>query len=137
MRQMMFSGLAAVLIAGVLAAPGKAAEGPIQDVIDRQLRAFQADDFDTAFTFASPMIQGMFRTPEVFGQMVQRGYPMVHRPGEVTFLDLREDAGRLRQTVRILDGAGQVHLLEYEMIPSEDGWRINGVRFIPQPDVGA
>ena len=68
---------------------------------------------------------------------MHRSYPMVHRPADVTYLDLSEQAGRLRQKVMIRDGAGVLHMLEYEMIQGEGGWRINGVRFIPMPDVGA
>jgi hypothetical protein len=52
----------------------------IETTIQNQLNAFIADDFATAFTFASPNIKGIFGTPENFGAMVTQGYPMVHRP---------------------------------------------------------
>ena len=72
----------AIVLTLLLAAPAAQAQeaGAIPDVIGRQLEALEADDFARAFTFASPMIQGMFGTPENFGAMVKRGYPMVHRP---------------------------------------------------------
>lgn len=57
----------------------------IQNVIAAQIEAFQQDDFQTAFTFASPKIQMLFGSPENFGKMVQNGYPMVWRPSDVTF----------------------------------------------------
>ena len=111
-------------------------EPAIESVIRNQLDAFLADDFATAFTFASPTIKGMFRTPETFGRMVRQGYPMVWRPADVRFLELRERAGRTVQTVMITDGAGTVHLLAYEMLLTPDGWQINGVALLRQPETG-
>jgi len=32
---------------------------------------------------------------------------------------------------------GVVHILEYAMIQTADGWRIAGVQLLPAPDVGA
>ena len=110
----------------------------IPDVIGRQLEAFEADDFDRAFTFASPMIQGIFRTPENFGAMVRDGYPMVHRPGDVTFGDRRVEGDSIYQTVTIRDAQGRYHALEYEMISDGAGsWVIDGVSFLQAPDVAA
>jgi len=123
-----------IALPGALRAEVPAQE--IQGVIARQIEAFQADDFDTAFNFASPMIKGIFGTPERFGAMVRGGYPMVWRPGDVRFLGLDGADGVQRQTVRITDRAGQEHFLEYEMIPTGEGWQINGVRFLEAPDVG-
>lgn len=132
--------LLAAIVAGGLAGPlpaQDAAGGAIADVISRQLQAFETDDFATAFGFASPMIREMFRTPEIFGQMVRQGYPMVYRPGDVRFLDLRDEGGSKWQSVMIRDAEGRVHMLEYEMIETPDGWQIDGVRFIRAPEVGA
>lgn len=109
----------------------------IRDVISSQVEAFQADDFETAFTFASPLIQGIFGSPERFGQMVQQGYPMVWRPANVEYTGLSERGGRTYQNVLITDQAGAVHLLEYEMIQTEDGWEINGVQFKRPSALGA
>ncbi|MFY0635453.1 MAG: DUF4864 domain-containing protein [Vannielia sp.] len=124
----------------LLAAPVAQAQEPsaIPDVIGQQLEAFEADDFARAFTFASPMIKGYFRTPENFGAMVQEGYPMVHRPGSVTFGTQRSEGGSIYQSVTIRDAEGRYHALEYEMIPDgAGGWLIDGVSFVPAPDVSA
>ena len=114
-----------------------AQEGPVETVIDGQLDAFQADDFETAFSFASPMIQEMFGTSEAFGAMVRQGYPMVHRPGDVQFLDIETIGDLRRQKVLIRDRDGAYHLLEYEMIKGPQGWLINGVSVLQEPQVGA
>lgn len=109
----------------------------IQTTIDAQIDAFLADDFDTAFTYASPSIRGIFGTSENFGRMVRDGYPMVWRPTEVRYLELREVAGSLWQRVMIIDAAGRAHLLDYQMIETEMGWKINGVQYLQPPEVNA
>ena len=119
------------------AAPAQLAENPaIQNTIQGQIDAFLVDDFATAFTFASPNIRGLFRTPENFGLMVRQGYPMVWRPAQVEFLGLREEAGRLWQRIQVQDANGIFHQLDYNMIQTENGWQINGVRMVEMPGVG-
>ena len=124
------------LLLAALTGPVAAQEGPA-GVVRQQLDAFLADDFERAFTFASPMIQNMFRNPQNFGAMVRNGYPMVWRPADVAFGPAVPRGDTVLQTVIITDGQGTVHALEYEMIPDGAGWRINGVRFLRAPEVGA
>jgi hypothetical protein len=133
----MRNGLYAVVLAAALAVPAAAQEGPIRSTIESQIKAFQADDFARAFTFASPTIKGMFGTPENFGAMVKQGYPMVYRPADVQLMDLREVAGNLWQRVRITDQAGAGWYLDYMMVETAEGWQINAVQILPAPDVGA
>lgn len=109
----------------------------VEATIDSQIEAFLADDFGRAFTFASPNIQRMFRTPENFGAMVRRGYPMVWRPAEVRYLELRQINGALWQKVQITDAEGRVHLLDYQMIELNSEWKINAVQYLRQPEVNA
>ncbi|MEL6991874.1 MAG: DUF4864 domain-containing protein [Pseudomonadota bacterium] len=118
---------AAILI-WVMATGAVKANDDVKSVISSQIDAFLQDDFVTAFDFASPMIQGMFGTPERFGNMVRNGYPMVWRPADVEFLSIDERGGALIQNVMIKDAGGKLFLLEYEMIETEKGWLINGVR---------
>lgn len=122
------------------AVPGKgwAQNMGVTDTIDRQIAAFKADDFDEAFTFASPMIRNMFGTSDRFGQMVRQGYPMVWRPADVKYGSATEDGALVRQTVVITDQSGAVHVFEYEMVQGPDGsWLINGVRRVEAPLLGA
>ncbi len=135
MRRTVAGLVGAMMMAGIAAAQD--AGEAIRTTIQNQLDAFQADDFETAFTFASPLIQGIFQTPERFGQMVTSGYPMVHRPADIQFTDDFERAGLIYQNVLITDQAGALHLLEYEMIETSDGWEINGVRFLRPDALGA
>lgn len=107
--------------------PAKANDA-VRSVISSQLDAFMKDDFVSAFDFASPMIQGMFGTPERFGNMVRNGYPMVWRPADVEFLSVEDRDGAVIQTVKITDETGRQYYLDYEMIQTDAGWLINGVR---------
>jgi hypothetical protein len=127
-----------VLCLTAVTAPAQIARDPaVEATIQGQFDAFRADDLTTAFSFASPAIKRLFGTPENFGRMVQQGYPMVWRPAEVRYLELREVAGNLWQRVMITDQDGRTHVLDYQMIPTEDGWQINGVQILPQAGLGA
>ncbi|QUJ76655.1 DUF4864 domain-containing protein [Sulfitobacter albidus] len=111
----------------------QAQEAEIQGTISQQFEAFKADDFASAFEFASPTLQTFFQTPENFGRMVTQGYPMVWRPAQVMFLELREEGGTYWQKVQITDKKGRFHVLEYRMQQLESGWRINGVQILDAP----
>ena len=120
----------AILVTLVMAfSPGAGqANDAARSVISSQIDAFLKDDFVTAFDFASPMIKGIFGTPERFGAMVRNGYPMVWRPADVEFLNSEERGSTVIQTVKITDGNGRLFFLEYELIETDAGWLINGVR---------
>ena len=113
-------------------AEGKA----IETTIRAQITALQVDDFDRAFTYASPTIQQIFRTPEVFGRMVRQGYPMVYRPSAIEFLELASVEGYYWQKVQICDGQGRYHLMAYQMVQLDGVWRINGVQLLPSRETG-
>jgi hypothetical protein len=128
----------AVLFALFLAAPMAQAQdrGAIERTILDQLQAFNDRDVARAFTFASPMIEGMFGTPENFGMMVEQGYPMVWTNSGARFLELREIGGMWFQRVLVTDAQGGTHALEYNMVETAEGWEINGVSILPAPDLG-
>ena len=113
------------------------AEGKAIETTSRaQIAALQADDFDRAFTYASPTIQQIFRAPEVFGRMVRQGYPMVYRPAAIEFLELASVEGHYWQKVQIRDGQGRYHLMAYQMVQLDGVWRINGVQLLPSRETG-
>ena len=131
--RILFNFLAALLFASSAAAQDQS----IEDVIGSQLEAFNARDVDDAWRYASPMIQGMFGTSRNFGAMVENGYPMVWTNRDVEFLERREEQGQQVQRLLLRDESGAAHVLEYMMIDTPDGWRINGVQLLPAPDVAA
>ena len=106
----------ALLAAAFLAqAQGTArAEEPadsIQAVIVAQLDALQANDLTAAFAHASPMIQSKFGTAEVFGRVVETGYPVIWRPAFHEMLGLIETA------------TGRIQLV---LFPTRPGGRLGG-----------
>ena len=109
----------------------------ITRVIGAQIEAFRDDDVTRAFGFASPRIRSLFGTPERFGQMVERGYPMVLRPNQVRYLELREVAGNLWQRVLITDQDARLHLLDYQVVGGGGDWKINAVQILKVPQGNA
>ncbi|MDE4303347.1 DUF4864 domain-containing protein [Phaeobacter gallaeciensis] len=109
----------------------------ITGVIGAQIEAFRDDDVTRAFGFASPRIRSLFGTPERFGEMVERGYPMVLRPNQVRYLQLREVAGNFWQRVLITDQDGRLHLLDYQVVGGGSDWKINAVQILKVPQGNA
>ncbi len=135
MKQVILAAAFAIFASGPASAEGHGSA--ITSVIQSQIDAFLADDFATAFAFASPNIKSIFQTPERFGLMVRQGYPMVWRPADVKYLELEDQNGMLWQKVMITDQAGAIHVLGYQMIEADGGWQINGVQVLRAPEVGA
>ncbi|MFQ3184575.1 MAG: hypothetical protein ACI9RO_001399 [Alteromonas macleodii] len=106
----------------------------IEDVITSQLQAFVDRDVTEAWQYASPMIKGLFGTPENFGLMVRNAYPMVWDNSDVRFLDRTELLNRTRQEVQIQGPSGLFYILDYQMIETPNGWQINSVQVIPAPE---
>jgi hypothetical protein len=129
MRRPIFLALMLMLLA---TAPALAELGPtdqtaIQAVIQHQLDAFQADDGEAAFSFASPSIQEQFVTPENFLALVRHAYPMVYRPRETHFGVLDEEDGQIVQKVAFVGPDGVLVTALYIMEREPDGsWRIAG-----------
>lgn len=129
--------VAVLAFAGLAAPIARAQADGIERVIRAQLEEFTDRDEAGAFAFASPALRVYFGTPEVFGQMVRGGYPMVWNNAAARMLERREIAGRLWQKVMIEDTSGRLWLLDYAMIETDEGWRIDGVQILPGPDAGA
>lgn len=105
----------------------------IENVIKQQIEAFQADDFKTAFEYATPGIQKRFGSPEKFAFTVIHRYPMVWRPSDVQYINVEQYRDHALQTVMITDYNKTLHILVYEMIPVDKTWRIGGVQIVRQP----
>lgn len=133
MRSLLFAVMFSVM--GAVSASAQQAE--IEGTITEQIEAFKADDFAAAFQFAAPGLQAFFRSPENFRRMVTEGYPMVWRPAEVEYLELKQQGPAFYQIVRIVDGEGAQHYLVYRMITTSGGWRIAGVQILDAPGVSA
>ena len=133
MRKMILSLLSGLALSLALSVGVAAQQAEIEGTISSQIDAFRADDFDRAFTYASPLLQRLFQTPQNFERMVTQGYPMVWRPAQVDYLELQEYAGDWWQKVQIIDQKGARHLLLYRMQQTDAGWRIAGVQILEAP----
>ena len=102
----------------------------VEATIRRQLRAFREDDAEAAFQIAAPFIQQKFRSPQVFMEMVRRGYPVIYQPASVEFLDLTPlPDGSYSQLVQMSDAGAKIWMMEYLVSQDDQGnWRINGVQ---------
>jgi hypothetical protein len=99
----------------------------IRTVIESQLAAFQQDDAEAAFAFASPVIQQQFQTAENFLRMVMLNYPAVYRPRSVFFEKITTVQDNITQPVLLLSPHGvPLRALYFMEKQPDDTWRING-----------
>jgi len=99
----------------------------IRSVIECQLAAFQKDDAQGAFVFASPGIKTQFGTPESFIQMVKTSYPAVYRPRSIFFEKITIIQKNITQPVLLLAPNGvPVRALYFMEKQPDHTWRING-----------
>jgi hypothetical protein len=99
----------------------------IRQVIGAQLEAFQHDDGNTAFGFATPAIQQKFGDAATFMQMVKSGYSAVYRPRSVAFDELLDTAFGPDQILKVIGPDGRAYTAHYIMEKQPDGrWMING-----------
>lgn len=114
-------------------APAAPANNPIQAVIQNQITAFQADNFEAAFSYAAPNIQRAFGNSRRFAQMIVNSFPMVWRPAEVRYLKLTRSGPYALQRVMVTDQQNTLHILVYQLVPINQDWRISGVEILAMP----
>ena len=136
----MASRLLAFLLALALAWPAAAQElsdsdrAAIRDVISQQLEAFRRDDGNAAFSFASPDVQRLFGTAQIFMDMVRKGYRPVYRPRVFDFGNIVDMNGQPTQRVHVVGPDGRRVNALYPMTRLPDGsWRIDGC-FLQVPE---
>ena len=129
-----FLALAAVAPGTRAAAQSAADAEAIEQTIRSQIAAMQIDDWAEAFTYASPMIQGIFETPENFSRRVRGGFPMVWRPRSFKTGALTDGDRGLVQVMIFEDQEGRLFIADYYMQLVDGEWRINGVQIRPAPE---
>ena len=102
-------------------------ENEIKFIVNQQLEAFQDDDFEKAYSFASPTIKKMFSSPEVFRKMVIGGYQAVYRPQSIKMGSVEIIKGVTTLKVYLVDPNGEFVTANYLMEKQENGeWLISG-----------
>ena len=112
-------------------------QAAIRGVITRQIEAFEREDGDAAFAFASPRIREQFGNADRFLDMVRRAYPAVHRPRSVDFSELLLGDGTIVQQVELVGPGGEAELALYSMQRDASGnWRIDGCTLVRSARIG-
>lgn len=110
----------------------------IRQTIEKQLQAFQQDDFVIAFSFASPGIQQQFGNCENFRRMVTDRYEAVVRPRSVMFRGWTMVENFPAQNIILMDASGNLVQATYVMQQQQDGsWRIHGCFLTPVDEIGS
>ena len=98
----------------------------------RQLEAFNRNDYDAAYAFASSEIRQLFDRA-AFERMVKGGYPEIAASARVRIAEHRvAPNGHVFLLLKILGANGRHIEAVYEMVLESDVWKINGV--VAQPD---
>ncbi len=110
-----------------------------QRIITAQISAFRADDGQTAYGYAAPVVRNIFPTPEIFMSMVKRGYGPVYRSQSFSFTEALIDAmGRPSQKMLVVGPDGKTYEALYSMEKQPDGtWRISGCTLLEVPGLDA
>ncbi|MEO0392525.1 MAG: DUF4864 domain-containing protein [Pseudomonadota bacterium] len=108
----------------------------IQAVITDQLAAFAADDAESAFAHASPVIQRRFGNADRFIAMVKSGYAPLLTPRMVSFDQASKGDGEkeIIQPVTLLAPSGVLMTAIYRMVEVGGEWRIAGCVLRKSPD---
>ncbi|MEX6507645.1 DUF4864 domain-containing protein [Jiella sp. M17.18] len=135
------SRLAALAAASLLALAVTAKADDASDiraVISAQLRALNADDGATAYSYAAPNIQAMFPTPQIFMGMVASGYDPVYHSRNAVFGPLTAEGTGFRQEVYLTDRKGRSWIASYTLERQPDGsMKITGCALRKGSDVSA
>ena len=117
--------LAAILTTLTMSAGSFAGEAEVssaQSAIDRQLKAFQADDGALAYSFAAPNIKRIFPTVEAFMGMVTQGYAPVRKPQSYSFGKVQEmSPTSIVQQVILVGPDGKTYEAVYTLEMQPDG----------------
>jgi Domain of unknown function (DUF4864) len=123
----MFRFLISALLFVFLLAPARAESADqqaFQAVISGQLDAFKTEDYQTAYSYAAPIVKGVFPNVDTFMAMVKRGYGPIYKNSKYVFTELKTDTlGRPAQHVIITASDGKRYEAVYAQmveIPSVD-----------------
>jgi hypothetical protein len=112
--------------------PSQGDEAVFRAMISGQIDAFRRDDGAAAYDYASPMIRGLFPSPDQFMAMVRNAYQPVYRPREVVFGSVTDSPGGPLQKVLLTGPDGRRWVAIYTMQQQADGtWKINGCTLVP------
>ena len=102
-------------------------------VVNRQLSAFRAADFASAYQHSAIVVQQRFSLSQ-FELMVRRDYTAMTEAREVEFGAVHAAGPNASMQVFLTTPDGTVRSYVYSFSRETDGWKINGVESLgPQP----
>ena len=106
---------------------GANVQGGIESTVNAQTSAFSRDDFELAYSFASPSFRSSV-TLEGFVEIIAGSYGPLIESSKLIFSDCMVDlgSGLALIDVRFLQAGNDVYGLRYLMIETMDGWRVQG-----------
>jgi hypothetical protein len=102
-----------------------------QDIIERQIQAFQNKNAELAYSYASPMIKLRFNNPQEFMSMVKSFYEPVYNPKQYYFIDSKYFEGSIYHQLQIISQSNMSYLATYSLIKNENEWKISGCSVMP------
>lgn len=110
-----------------------------REIVTAQLEAIKADNGEAAYTYAAPIIKGIFPNAETFMAMVKRGYEPVYRNNGYKMGAASLDSlGRPALHVTITATDGKRYEAVYAMERQPDGtWKIAGCTLAEIPGADA
>ena len=106
----------------------------IRNIILGQLSAFREDDAEKAFSYAAPRIRQIFKTPEIFLDMVRKSYQAVYRPKSLEFRPIKRIDGNIVQPLVVVGPSGISETALYIMEEQPDGsWKIGACIMAREP----
>lgn len=99
----------------------------IESTVNAQTSAFARDDFELAYSFASPSFRSNV-TLEGFVEIIAGSYGPLIQSSKLIFNDclVDSDSGLALIDVRFLQAGNDVYALRYLMIEAMGGWRVQG-----------
>lgn len=99
----------------------------VRQVVEAQLQAIRAKDFDEAYRHASRGIKRQFTAP-VFAVMLKRGYPALVRHVSADLGVVRDNRERdATVLVTVQDQLQRSAVYRYHLVHEGEDWRIEGV----------
>ena len=103
-----------------------AVKSEITAVIEAQLAAFRAGDFDKAYTYAAGAIREKFPLSD-FKQMVSTGYPIIATSVKAEYGVCLDNGVEAAIFVHVEARDGTSRDYQYGLVLERSGWRITGV----------
>jgi hypothetical protein len=104
-------------------------------VVEKQLLAFRAADYSSAYRQAASGVQQKFSVPQ-FEAMIRRDYADMTTPHRIEFGFVKVNGSAAVVQVFFRSPNGSVRSFLYSLIAETDSWKINGVQEVHVPSRG-